>query len=95
MVGLAAVVRVVREATASTVGWPRRHGVTRSGAFLDPLADKILVLGAMFSLVREGVFWFLPVVIIAVREVLISLYRTVVGARGSVCRHASSESSRH
>lgn len=64
-------------------GWlARRHGVTRSGAFLDPLADKILVLGAMFSLVGEGTFWFLPVVIIAVREVLISLYRTVAGTRG-------------
>ena len=35
----------------------RRHGTTRSGAFLDPLADKVLVLGAMFTLVGNGVFW--------------------------------------
>jgi len=60
----------------------RRHGTTRSGAFLDPLADKILVLGAMFTLVNRGVFWVLPVGIIAAREILISLYRTVVGAKG-------------
>ena len=60
----------------------RRHGTTRSGAFLDPLADKILVLGAMFTLVNRGVFWVLPVAIIAAREILISLYRTVVGAKG-------------
>ena len=43
----------------------RRHGTTRSGAFLDPLADKVLVLGAMFTLVGNGVFWVVPVVIIA------------------------------
>ncbi len=60
----------------------RRHGTTRSGAFLDPLADKILVLGAMFTLVDRQVFWFVPVVLIAARELGISVYRTVVGAQG-------------
>lgn len=60
----------------------RRHGATNLGAFLDPLADKVLVLGAMFTLVSRGVFWLLPVVIIAVREVIVSVYRVVVGARG-------------
>jgi len=60
----------------------RRHGTTRSGAFLDPLADKVLVLGAMFMLVRNDVFWLLPVAIIAARELVISVYRSVVGARG-------------
>lgn len=60
----------------------RRHGTTRSGAFLDPLADKVLVLGAMFMLVRNDQFWIVPVVIIAVREFVISMYRTVVGSRG-------------
>jgi CDP-diacylglycerol--glycerol-3-phosphate 3-phosphatidyltransferase len=60
----------------------RRHGVTRSGAFLDPLADKVLVLGAMFMLVGSGVFSIVPVAIIAVREFVISMYRTVVGSKG-------------
>lgn len=60
----------------------RRHGITRSGAFLDPLADKVLVLGAMFTLVSRGVFWLLPVIIIATREVIVSVYRVVVGAKG-------------
>lgn len=60
----------------------RRHGATRSGAFLDPLADKVLVLGAMFTLVQRDVFWILPVVIIATRELAIQLYRTFVGAKG-------------
>lgn len=60
----------------------RRHGITRSGAFLDPLADKVLVLGAMFTLVSRGVFWMLPVVIITAREVIVSVYRVLAGAKG-------------
>lgn len=60
----------------------RRHGTTASGAFLDPLADKFLVLGAMFALVAKGMFWWLPVGMIAVREVAISIYRSYVGRRG-------------
>jgi CDP-diacylglycerol--glycerol-3-phosphate 3-phosphatidyltransferase len=64
-------------------GWiARRHGTTRSGAFLDPLADKVLVLGAMFTLVGNDVFWVVPVAIIAAREFVISMYRTIVGSRG-------------
>lgn len=64
-------------------GWiARRSGTTRSGAFLDPLADKVLVLGAMFSLVAVDRFPVWPVAIIAVREVAISLYRVYWGRRG-------------
>lgn len=64
-------------------GWlARRHGTTRSGAFLDPLADKILVLGAMVALVAKGTMWWLPVAVIAVREVALSAYRSYVGRRG-------------
>jgi CDP-diacylglycerol---glycerol-3-phosphate 3-phosphatidyltransferase len=60
----------------------RKHGITRSGAFLDPLADKILVLGAMFTLVSRDVFWVVPVLIIAAREIGVSLYRVFVGSKG-------------
>lgn len=60
----------------------RRRGPTRSGAFLDPLADKVLILGAMFTLVGRDVFWILPVGIIAARELVISVYRSVIGTRG-------------
>ena len=60
----------------------RRHGATTLGAFLDPLADKILILGAMFTLVSRDVYWIVPVAVIAVREIGISLYRTFVGSRG-------------
>jgi CDP-diacylglycerol--glycerol-3-phosphate 3-phosphatidyltransferase len=60
----------------------RRHGVTATGAFLDPLADKVLVLGAMFTLVARDVFWLLPVAIIAGRELIISVYRVLVASKG-------------
>lgn len=60
----------------------RRHGTTRSGAFLDPLADKILVLGAAWALVAAGTFWWLPVVVITARELGISVFRSVYGRRG-------------
>lgn len=60
----------------------RRQGTTRSGAFLDPLADKFLVLGALWALVVEGAVWWLPVAVITAREVVMSAYRSWVGRRG-------------
>ena len=64
-------------------GWlARKQGTTRSGAFLDPLADKFLVLGAMVCLVSNDVFGWLPVAIIAFREISLTLYRSYLGKRG-------------
>jgi CDP-diacylglycerol--glycerol-3-phosphate 3-phosphatidyltransferase len=60
----------------------RRQGTTRSGAFLDPLADKVLVLGAMAALVANDTFWWLPVAIIAVRELGIQAFRSYWGKKG-------------
>lgn len=60
----------------------RRHGATRSGAFLDPLADKILVLGAFAVLVAVDRVWWVPAVLIAFREVAMSWYRSWIGRRG-------------
>ena len=74
---------VLLSCTDGLDGWlARRQGTTRSGAFLDPLADKCLVVGAMVALVANHQFWWVPVTIIAVREFGISLYRTSVGRRG-------------
>jgi CDP-diacylglycerol---glycerol-3-phosphate 3-phosphatidyltransferase len=60
----------------------RRQGTTRSGAFLDPLADKAVVLGALITLAVEGNLPWWPVVIISVREVGMQLYRSWAGRRG-------------
>lgn len=61
----------------------RRQGTTRSGAFLDPLADKLLVLGALWALVVEGTVWWLPVAVITAREVAMSAYRSLVARHGT------------
>jgi CDP-diacylglycerol--glycerol-3-phosphate 3-phosphatidyltransferase len=64
-------------------GWlARKQGTTRSGAFLDPLADKVVVLGALVALVAKGIIWWLPVAVIAVREIGMSVYRSVAGRHG-------------
>ena len=64
-------------------GWvARRQGATRSGAFLDPLADKFVVLGAFFALAAEHRLPWLPVVLITLREVGMSAYRAYAGRRG-------------
>jgi CDP-diacylglycerol--glycerol-3-phosphate 3-phosphatidyltransferase len=71
--------------TDSFDGWlARRDGATRSGAFLDPVADKLIVLGGLAVLADRGVFPWWPVVIIAVREFGISAYRSIAGRRGIV-----------
>lgn len=55
----------------------RRSGIeTRAGAFLDPLVDKVVVLGAGFCLVSVERYWWLPVTVIAVRELGITAWRT-------------------
>ncbi len=60
----------------------RRHGTTRSGAFLDPLADKAVVLGALGALAYEGHLPWLPVILIAIREISMQLYRSWASRRG-------------
>lgn len=60
----------------------RKQGTTRSGAFLDPLADKVLALGGLWAVVIGGRFWWLPVALITLREVLISAFRSFWVRRG-------------
>jgi len=64
-------------------GWvARKQGTTRSGAFLDPLADKVLVLGAMWALVASDRFAVVPVTLITVRELGIQGFRSYWGRLG-------------
>lgn len=78
-----AITWVVVASTDSLDGWvARRQGATTSGAFLDPLADKLLVIGALATLAGVGLASWLPVILIAGREVVISIYRSAVARHG-------------
>lgn len=70
-------------ATDGLDGWiARRQGATRSGAFLDPLADKAIVIGLLAVVAARGEVAWLPVALIAAREVAMSVYRYVMARRG-------------
>ncbi len=60
----------------------RKYGTTRSGAFLDPLADKVMVLGGLVSVALVGRFPWAAVVLTAVREFGISAFRSYWSKRG-------------
>lgn len=59
-----------------------RNQVTTFGKFLDPLADKILVLSALVMLVEFGkIPAWIPIIVLA-REFLVSGYRLLASTKG-------------
>lgn len=61
----------------------RKYGmVTRVGVFLDPLADKFLVLSAFFSFVVLGDVHLWMVLIISFRDIIITILRMLMEAKG-------------
>ena len=63
-----------------------RNEVSALGAALDPLADKLLITAALILLVKNGVIHNIGVVavmIIIIREILVSGLREAVTAKGA------------
>ena len=60
----------------------RANVVSRSGAFLDPLADKVVIIGSAFCLVAVQRYWWLPVALITARELAITVWRSRWARRG-------------
>ncbi|HET9751464.1 MAG TPA: CDP-diacylglycerol--glycerol-3-phosphate 3-phosphatidyltransferase [Myxococcales bacterium] len=81
---LAAAVYAVCAISDWIDGWLARvsNKVTTLGKFLDPLADKIIVLSALVMLVRLGRVQVWVVVVIVAREFLISGLRTIAATEG-------------
>ena len=83
---LAAAVYAVCAISDWLDGWLARvsNKVTTLGKFLDPLADKVIVLSALVMLVRLGRVAVWVVVVIVAREFLISGLRTIAASEGLV-----------
>lgn len=65
--------------------------VTNFGKFLDPLADKMLVVSALVAMTilkrgseAEFVFWLISIIIVIAREFMISALRLVCVEQGNV-----------
>ncbi len=57
---------------------------TRLGQFLDPIADKVLVSSALFVFAFEGYLYLWMVIIIVVRDILITALRMYALQQGKV-----------
>lgn len=63
----------------------RKYGfVSDMGKFLDPIADKLLVLGTMIAFVQINVFPAFPVVLILARELAVTGLRLIAAPKGEV-----------
>jgi CDP-diacylglycerol--glycerol-3-phosphate 3-phosphatidyltransferase len=83
---VAALIFVVSGATDFLDGWlARRRGlVTVIGKFIDPLADKLVVVSALVMLVHLGRVAAWVVIVIMAREFIITGLRAVASSEGIV-----------
>jgi CDP-diacylglycerol--glycerol-3-phosphate 3-phosphatidyltransferase len=84
--GFAAVVMAVASFTDFLDGYlARRWSITTTlGGFLDSIADKLLVAGALFGLVEVGRAWAWAAFVIVGREIAVAGLRSVAAMDGVV-----------
>lgn len=83
---LAAAVFALAAATDGLDGYfaRARGSVTNFGKLMDPLADKLLITGALLSLVSLGRLEAWVAMVIIAREIAVTILRTIAAERGIV-----------
>ena len=83
---LAAIVFVVASATDLLDGWlaRSRNAITTFGKLMDPLADKLLIVAALISLVSLNRLAAWVAMVIIARELAVTLLRTAAAQHGVV-----------
>jgi CDP-diacylglycerol---glycerol-3-phosphate 3-phosphatidyltransferase len=83
---LAAAVFALAAATDGLDGYfaRSRDAVTTFGKLMDPLADKLLIIGALLSLVSLNRLEAWVAMVIIAREVAVTILRTIAAERGIV-----------
>jgi CDP-diacylglycerol--glycerol-3-phosphate 3-phosphatidyltransferase len=61
-----------------------RNSITTFGKLMDPLADKLLIIGALLCLVSLGRLEAWVAMVIIAREVAVTILRTIAAERGLV-----------
>jgi CDP-diacylglycerol--glycerol-3-phosphate 3-phosphatidyltransferase len=62
----------------------KMNQITSFGKFIDPLADKLLIMAALFCFVYEGRVGAAPAILILTREFAVTALRSVAVERGTV-----------
>lgn len=62
----------------------RNNQITNFGKLWDPIADKLLVLAALFVLLAWGRVWFVVILILESRELIMGGVRALAASKGVV-----------
>ncbi len=62
----------------------KNNQITDFGKFLDPLADKMLVISALVAMLDKGIINVIAVIIIIGRELMVTSVRLVASGKGKV-----------
>lgn len=83
---IACIIFIIASITDAIDGYIARkyNLVTDFGKFMDPLADKLLVISALICMIEKGLVLGWMVIIIVARELTVSILRAIAAADGKV-----------